>query len=251
MGTILRSSSTGTLQVFSSLLLLATILASLVRADDPSVVAANRELRRQIEILETIRPYVELPDLAKLVAFRNASARVLESLGDPERGPLHQETNRAYHSLLTTYRNSRSFFEQISTERTKDLNREIIQIADDIARRLGFEHGYFTQSTRNTFTQMHRLVLQILDFNIPSALKNKLDDLKVPLGQLVGSAIWDNLPTFRAALPVCRQIRSLYSDFRGIAASHPASEITLEIQGLNEIYIENAGLEEDLRRPSP
>src|SRR5690606_35704815 len=116
-------------------------------------------------------------------------------------------------------------------------------ITEFFAKEYGFDDAPYTQVTLNTFTQIHKLILQLLNVSLEAGLKKKIEELKGPVGELMAIAKQgDDFKTFSEATPRCRLIRSLYPDFYRIAESDAAFALVLELQGLNEWYIERARL---------
>lgn len=227
--------------------LLISGLASHAIAGD-RVAQAVAQLQRQISLIESVQPFVERADLPRLFVLKSASRRVLESLQDEGRGPFHNETNREYQQLIVIYRYSKSFLDDISGRHTRGALGELSRITDLIAKTNGFDDSPYSLITMSTFNQLHKLVLQLLELDLEPALREELRGLQPALGKVMAVArLGDTFQTYREAIPVCAQVRRLYPRFNAIAASNAAFERTLEIQGLNEWYIDRSKLESELK----
>jgi hypothetical protein len=209
-------------------------------ADDAgSVEKAKADLQRQMDLLDAVRPYVERQDLGRLYLLHQVSQAVVDSID--QNGPMHVETMRAYQNLIVTYRYSKVYFQQITTAETDAQIQEVQGIAENFAKEYGFDDSPYTQITYNVFSQMYKLVLQLEAMPISDALKAKLDDLKAPIGEIIAIAKGgDDYVTFQAAIPRAQMIQQLYPLFYQVASSDAAFYLVLEIQGLNEWYIERS-----------
>jgi hypothetical protein len=205
-------------------------------AEDPSA-----KLQRQIDLLDSIKPYVERQDLGRLLILRQATTKVIETLGD--KGPLHTATAHAYHNLIVRYRFSRVYFTDITTAGTEAAIKEIQDIAENIATIIGFDDDPSTRITYSIFYQMHDLMRQLLQMAIPGELREKVTARIPEIGEFIGfSKGGDTLPVFQGAIPQTEKIRELYPLFNQVVASDRAYHLVLEIQGLNELMIERARL---------
>jgi hypothetical protein len=223
--------------------------ASAGMADGTSPVEkAKQDLQRQMDLLDAVRPYVERQDLGRLLLLRNASKAVIDSIDT--NGPMHVKTMRAYQDLIVTYRYSKVYFSQITTAETEPEIQEIQAIAEDFAKEYGFDDSPYTQITYNVFSQMYKLVLQLEAMPISTELKAKLEDLKAPLGEIIAIAKGgDDYVTFQQAISRSQQIQQLYPLFYQVASSDAAFYLVLEIQGLNEWYIERSRIPTDGSAP--
>ena len=89
----------------------------------------------------------------------------------------------------------------------------------------GFDDTLYNTVGMNYLTQMHRLVVRLLTFNIAPELRAKLEALKPPLGQAIAiSSQGDHtLPTLQeAVIPSCLKIRAIYDDLNRIVRPKPA-----------------------------
>lgn len=210
---------------------------------------AEEALNKQLELIEKVTPQVETYDLPRLIFLRAATQRAKDSLLDDKRGPLHRETANQFYNLVIGYRYSKSFFDQIKSDDTADSFDELFAIANRVADAYGLDDSTKTQITASSFTQMHKLVLQLLQMDIPDDLRTQLEAMKEPLGHVIATAaLGDRFKTFKAAIPVCKQLHTLYPLFLKVRPGEPAYNVILEIQGLNDTYVDYAQIEEELNK---
>lgn len=210
-------------------------------AADDELNVAKAQLAREVKLLSDIEKYVERIDLARLFVLKKSAQNVSDSIAQV--GFSNMATMRKYQELIVAYRFSMAFFQQIESDDTKDDIAELLRINDAISTARGFDDSPYTQITASVFTQMHKLVLQLTDGGpaLPEELKQKLSELKAPLGNLIAIAKEGDRPkTFEAAVPVYHKIEALYPEFNQVMSSHAAFNLVLEIQGLNEFYAEFA-----------
>ena len=222
----------------TSLLLILFCISGPALAEDEAT--ARQLLQRQIELITQLEPYTERVDLGRLHLLRKAAEGVLTRI--QEKGLANMVTMQSYQNLIVMYRYSIAFFRQIKTEKTQAVIEELLQINDQIVKDRGFDDSPYTKLTASVFSQMHKLILQLIDLSsLPDPLKEKLNDLKAPIGQVIAIAEQGDRPrAFESAIALYEKVKELYPDFNAIAASDVAFDITLEIQGLNEFYAEYA-----------
>ena len=224
-------------------LFLLAILGQFSFADEVS--DAKARLTRQVQLIESIEPYVERPDLARLYVLRSASQSVLASI--EKNGLANKSTFGEFQKLIVAYRFSIAFFRQIETERSREWIVELLKINDDISKVHGFDDSPYTQITLGVYTQMDKLLAQLNTLPISDALKVTLANVKPVLGEVLAMAKakeGDRRTVYPVAEKAYIAVKELYPEFAKIAASDRAFEITLEIQGLNEFYGEFAEFED-------
>lgn len=227
--------------ILSALFVCLVFVTPVSAAGDSEVTEAKLQLNQEIRLLTHMQRLVERHQLARLFVLKKSAENVLESID--KFGISNMQTMRKYQELIVAYRFSLAFFQEIETEDTRDEIAQVLQLNDQISTARGFDDSPYTQLTGSVFNQMHQLVLQLSDNNtsVSPELKQKLSDLKAPLGQVIAVAKEGDRPkTFDAAIPVYRRIEALYPDFNLIMSSHSAFNLVLEIQGLNEFYAEYA-----------
>lgn len=225
--------------------LVSLVLGSPAHASDDEAEQMRTWLGSELRILHWLERDVERLDMARLRLIETNVRVTLDSLN--QNGLAHARTTRSFQQMIITFRYSSAFFSQIETDETRVQIKELLTTNEDVIRKLGFDDSPFTQITANVFTQMHKLFLQLHDSGTLSGdLQTKVNDLIVPLGQVIAIARQGDRPrTFEAAIPVYRNIVKLYPAFNKIESSHAAFDIIIEIQGLNEFYGEFAQATED------
>lgn len=225
-------------------LLVASLTAPAAQAQDAGEFdRAMAQLDRQVALLESLEPSVMRLDLGRLFVLRLASQKVKASATTV--GLSHMQTFREYQNLIIAFRYSTSFLKEIATEETQEAITELQQIADAIAEARGFDDSPYTRITESVYAQIKKLMDQLLTLSVSDDLKKKIQDLTPELGTLIATARQGDRPrTYAAAKPVYEKIAALYSGdtdlFGPIARSNAAFNITLEIMGLNEYYLEVA-----------
>lgn len=210
-----------------------------VRAEDQSISQAKQQLQRQIDLLDSIRPFVERQDLGRFVLLRGASQAVIDAITN--KGLMSLVTIHSYEELIMKYRYSVVYFSEISTASTEPAIKEAREIAEQIAKQLNYDDSVFTQVTFNTYDQMHKLVVELLGMTISKELRDELDGLIAPLGDLTSKAkSGDSYEIYQAAIPCASSIQKMYRLFYQVPSSDSAFELVLEIQGLNEWFIEKS-----------
>lgn len=196
---------------------------------------AKQQLARQLQILESIQPLIERPELPRLYTLKVVAKRTLHALD--EFGLAHARTFHEFQNLIVAYRYSSAYLNDIETDLTRDRIAKLRELTRTISKERGFDDSPYTQITASTFKQIRQLLLQLNSFSIPAALKKEIEPLTVEIGELVALGLQgDRLKTLITAIPVYKHIQELYPDFNQIGYSDRAFDVVLEIQGLNEFY---------------
>lgn len=226
-------------KAINSLFIIAIFLAKLTLAAD-EVQEAKSELARIVKITETIAPYVEQLDEARLIVIRKSAERVLTHVNSLGLGNF--QTLSAYQQLIITYRFSVSFFKQIATSNSEKLVVELVAIGAKIEKERGFDDSPYTRITANVFSQQYQLFLQLRESTtLPNETKEKINALIAPLAKVIAVAKQGDRPkTFEAAYPVHEAIRELYPAFFEIQRGNAAFDVVMEIMGLHDFYAEFA-----------
>jgi hypothetical protein len=229
-------------------LLIVPILAGFIQGEayaQKSVSRTMSAIQRQLALLDAIQPYVEQPDILRLVALRASSQGALDSLRkDPT--AVRGETVRRIQDLIIQYGNSRSFLGQIRTEVTAASIAELIRSADDFRRTYDPVSNPSDATLLASFRQMDRIMIQLVSFLPASGMRTQLQRLEPALSRtaVLGEGT-DKTRFYDAMIAECQEIRTLYSAFRG--APPAASAALNELQGLNEFLIQNGELRQSVR----
>jgi hypothetical protein len=200
----------------------------------------ERKMERAIYLVDRIGVYLEAPDLARLGFLRAKLTQVLDYVKRGEGNTF--ESLHYFHEMILTFRYSSSYFKQVETELTRDEIRELAELTEGVAKERKFDEFVHTHITESVLAQMHKLVRQLLDSHgLPQELADKLTELSSPLGFALAEAKNGDRPdTFDRATPVARRIEALYGEFYSVGRSHSAWDVLMEIQGLNDFYLEFA-----------
>jgi hypothetical protein len=220
-----------------SVVVLAGLMAAMAWAADTDT---ETEIERAIYLVDRVGVFLEAPDLPRLAFLRKKLEVVLDHVKRGEGETF--ETLHYFHEMILTFRYSSSYFKQIRTELTEGEIQELTGLTEKIARERKFDEFVHTHITESVLAQMHKLIRQLIDSHgLPPELTNRLEALSAPLGYALAKAKNGDRPdAFDMATPVARKVEALYADFYGVGRSHSAWEILLEIQGLNDFYLEFA-----------
>jgi tetratricopeptide (TPR) repeat protein len=226
-------------QLKSGLFLFSVIFLGLVgSAQADQVSEAKGRLSRQLELLQTMEPYIERPDLGELYFLREATTKALKAIEEDK--VFNPATWRKFEELVFDYRYSDPFFKEIDKMGViHDQVQEILAIYQSIVKDYGFneDESPFTRIA-NIFTQVKLKTGDLMKLPIPESLRSELIDLQQKLGDAIaqGRAVGDTPPAFDVATPLYCKILELYPAFDQIASSDRAFELVLQIQGLNLLY---------------
>lgn len=202
---------------------------------------AIAKLQSQITIITKIKRFVDVQDQGRLIVIKNATEQTINRVKTD--GLIHTRTLNEYLKQFITYKSSTAYFNYINSAVIAIEVKKLYDIMDGISKERGLEDFTFNKMTYNTFSQMHALIQEVLKANIDPALKEELTAINVDFGHLLATANGgDNMPTFRAGEEMYRKIEALYPKFFKISNSGPLYDIVLNIQGLNELYSEYAGI---------
>lgn len=209
-------------------------------AEEKASADTERQIERAIYLADRIEVFIEAPDLPRLTFLKGKLAKILECVKRGESETF--ETLHYFHEMILTFRYSTSYFKQVETEFTVTEIRELLALTETIARDRKFDEFVHTHITESVFAQMYKLIRQLVDaHSLSDALIEALDQLTVPLGHALAQAKNGDRPdTFDMALPLSKKIEGLYDKFYEIGRSHSAWDALIEIQGLNDFYLEFA-----------
>jgi hypothetical protein len=228
------------------LIIVISGFSSFVFADD-IVAQSVSQLNRQIELIEQIKLDVERFDLPRLLVLQSTSRGTLQAL--KIHGPLHSDTHREFQNLVITYNYSKSFFDGIESLATADALHELWNISRELAAAQGLDREPETLISLSVFDHMKQIFRQLLLLDLDPRLKNGLLDLSEPVARVAEVAyLGDHFKTYLKAIPVCRKLRGLYTQFVGMDGQSSAYEMLLELQGLNEFYIQFGQLDEEVAK---
>ena len=236
----------GSFLSFSFLLTMAlNLMATPQTVSAQTTVATTTEgdpkewLSTQIKAIETIEPHVRKPYLPRLYVLKITSKRALSAL--EANGLGHIRTFQEFQNVVVVYRHSVSFLNSVPAEISKQKEvQTLLDLALQIETQYGFDDSPYTRITANVYSQIEKLVTELMDKNIPVELKVSLNALKPLLGNAIAEGRQGDRPrAYLAAEPVHKAIEDLYEEFYKIARS-PAFDVALEIMGLNEYYADLA-----------
>jgi hypothetical protein len=232
------------------------LFAAAICAIPAFATPATDPLTEQVKLMSDISPYVERVDMARLLVVKNTSQSVIDDMvknvatGKKE---VTFQTLRLIQNLIIQYRFSQVFFgwtdpraiTSIYTPQTEQSLARLKTLSEQLVNEYGYDDSPYTQITANTFRQMQRLLKQLEDLPIDSALKAKLRALWMPIGETIAVAEQGDRPkTFEKAIPVIRQIQAMYSEFDRISSSQAGFPMIMELQGLTEFYAEFAQVDQ-------
>jgi len=213
---------------------------------------STEPLYQQVGLLDFMSPYVERVDMARLLVVRSTVNGVIQDMEAnlrEGRKEITFQTLRLIQNLIIQYRFSQVFFgwteprsiTSIYTPQTGDSLAKLKTLSENLVKEYGFDDSPYTQITANTFRQMQRLLKQLEDLPLDAKLKAELRALWMPIGETIAVAEQGDRPkTFEKAVPVIRQVRTMYSEFDQISSSQAGFAMIMELQGLTEFYAEFA-----------
>jgi len=197
------------------------------------------ELKTQLAAIEDT---VERYELGRLIVLKNQVNSVETAIR--AKGLGHMATIREYQVLIVSFRYSTGYLNRVATGATQENISQMMKLLDQIVEQRGFDDSPYTQITLGTFSQIYKLLQDLLNQPIPEGLKSRLTDLIPPIGQVMAIAKQGDRPrTFAAATAVVLQIRTIYPAFLRVGSSDPGYETLLNLQGLTEFYAEVAQVE--------
>ena len=237
----------------SSLLLATFLLLSMAaKAGDEEVVT---NLKDQLNILNTLSPFVERVDQARLLVIKNSVNAVLEDIQSnlaQSRPTTTFQTIRLIQNLIIQYRFSTAFFgwstpismTSIYSPSIEEYLNELKVLSKSIEQNFGLDDSPYTQITANTFKQMQKLLKQLETLPLNENLKKDLRSLWRPIGETIAIATQGDRPrAFEKAKIVIEDLRRLYPQFDKVSASAAGFTNVLELQGLAEFYAEFAQMD--------
>lgn len=237
----------------STLLLAAfLIFPTSVQATDEGVVI---NLEQQINILNTLSPFVERIDQARLLVIKNSVKVVLEDIQNnlsQSRPTTTFQTIRLLQNLIIQYRFSTAFFgwstpisiTSIYSPSIEEYLNELKALSKNIEKNFGLDDSPYTQITANTFKQMQKLLKQLETLPLNDNFKKDLRLLWRPIGETIAIAEQGDRPrAFEKAKIVIEDLRRLYPQFDKVSASAAGFTNVLELQGLAEFYAEFAQMD--------
>jgi hypothetical protein len=218
--------------------LISCLSFNLYSAEKEDAVAI---LNSQIAVIAKIKRFVDVQDLGRLIVLKNATQQTIDRINVD--GIAHTRTLNEYLKQYITYKSSTAYFTYISTPVIADYVKQLYDIMDNIAHERGLDDFTFNKMTYNTFSQMHILLTELVKGNVSEELKAELNSLNVDFGHLLAIAnSGDNIPTFKEGADMYHKIEALYPSLYTAANKGPLYDLILNIQGLNELYAEYAGI---------
>jgi hypothetical protein len=109
----------------------------------------------------------------------------------------------------------------------------------------GFDDSAYTKIALATFTQVHKLFLELMNVVSDENLKQQIANVIPDVGRIQGkSKLGDRRETtLNPSIPVVQKIRALYPAFNRVSRQDQAFDIVVNIQGLIEFYAEYAEAE--------
>lgn len=211
---------------------------------------------QQRDLIDSLIPYAERSDVPRLLAIRSTIDATLQEI-QGNRGAGRRDvtfpTLTRIQGLVIQYGFSKVFFgwtnppalTSIYTEETAATLAKLKTQSDQLVTDYGFDQTMFTQITANTFKQMQKLLLSAEDVTLATNLKSQLRSLWPAVGKVIAAAEQGDRPkAFELSKPLAKTIRSLYPFFDQISSSDAGFSIVMELQGLNEFYVEFAQMDQ-------
>jgi hypothetical protein len=192
-----------------------------------------------VEIIESIKDWFKKEELGSLFLLTKSTKMVLEAI--QEKGFLHQATLQFFHSSSFNYYYSSVFFKQTAPDEVSEKVLELLKIANDIRKALGFDEShrpFVTKNIEDIFRKIHMQILALKKKPITTALVKQLDDLDVSIGKLIAVAAvdGDRPVAFEQGDRVSEKITNLYPVLEVLQVGDLYFDEVLEIRGLNETY---------------
>jgi hypothetical protein len=191
---------------------------------------------RQIELIESIRPFVKRHQLSQLLVLKDVSLDTKTYIS--KYGLRHFETFQQYLNFVSTYLTKRDFLLELGkVGKVKPYLVELDEINKAIRKEIGFD-GIALRRTALIYTKIIGLSQKLMDGNIDENLRSQLVDLIPQLGEAVSTAHGgDQLKeTYEAGHAVYASIVKIYPLLDAVRADHPLFETAQLIKGWNEDY---------------
>ncbi|MDO9181968.1 MAG: hypothetical protein Q7U04_06150 [Bacteriovorax sp.] len=202
---------------------------------------AVAKLTSQLTLITKIKRFVDTQDQGRLIVLKNSTEQTITAI--KTNGLTHTKTLNQYLNQFVTYKTSTSYFSYINTAVIAPDVKSLYDIMDAITKERGLDDFTFNKMTYNTFSQMHLLLQELAKGNISDELKSALANITVDFGHLLATAnSGDNIPTFKAGAEMFHKIEALYPLLYQAASRGPVFDLILNVQGLNELYGEYAGI---------
>lgn len=199
------------------------------------------KLSNQLNLIAQIKRYVDVQDQGRLIVIKNATEQTINRIKTD--GLTHARTLNEYLKQYITYKSSTSYFSYVNSAVITYKVKNLYDIMDLIAKERGLDEFTFNKMTYNTYSQMHLLLQELQKNSMSEELKTELVALNVDFGHLLATAnSGDNIPTFKEGAVMYQKIVALYPKFYELANRGPVFDLILNIQGLNELYAEYAGI---------
>jgi hypothetical protein len=223
----------------SLLVVVAWTLLPITRADE--VAQAKSTLQWQLNALALVRDYVEAHDLPQIEILRRSTERTLNSI--LQEGLGNQETLHRYQKMVTAYLHSTAFFRRIDTAHTHTVLQALIDTNAKTASASGVIKAQAGQRINAVFSQIGVLLRSLPSLGqMDPAVMQKLNDLRGPLGRLLGqSVVGDTLSVVAEARLISRKIEVLYPELEKIKGQQ-GEDTLLEILSLNESFLDLFGI---------
>lgn len=201
------------------------------------------QLNTQIEIIESMKFYVERKDLARLIVLEKSATHVIDTLH--QNGLANMLTIRAYQEMLLSYQYSQSFFKQVSTKSTEKSISDLMAINAAISKARGFDQSPYLTMIANILNNMNTLADQLNQLPVDENLKKNVVALKPEMGRAIALARQGDRPkAFAAGISISKKLMGLYPLFNAVMASDEAFNVIMELQGLNELFAEYAQMDD-------
>jgi hypothetical protein len=199
------------------------------------------KLNKQLNLIVEIKRYVDVQDQGRLIVLKNATEQTIARIRSD--GLIHTKTLNEYLKQYITYKSSTAYFSYISSPVIVPLVENLYRDMESIASERGLADFNFNKMTFNTFSQIHLLLQDLAKNKIDDELKTILTELNIDFGHLLATAnTGDNIPTLEKGEVMYHKIAALYPHFFQAANKGPFYNLILNIQGLNELYAEYAGI---------
>ena len=224
--------------------LTAFLLASGVVSTAFAQTSEKEQALQQISEIEaglaTIERTVEREDLGRLHLLKQQMAKLKTTVN--ARGISHMATIREYQVVIVSFRYSTAYFASIATEATEPVIEGLSKIVARIVDERGFDDSPYTHIAEGTFTQVHKLMMELMALPIDPVLKAKLTELLPDVGRMMALSRQGDMreTVLNASVPLVLKLKELYPDFYRVGRHDRAFDVVLNIQGLVDFYADFA-----------
>ncbi|MBI1859490.1 MAG: hypothetical protein HYR96_01055 [Deltaproteobacteria bacterium] len=217
--------------------------------EDAQADKVIEKLGHQLAAFSKASALIERPEIGRYKRLWNVAEQVVEKL--KMKGPLNPETTRALRKYSVVFAKAENFLGRVKSEKLAGEIDQILRIYKDLAAALQISVEIYTYNTSTVLDEFVSKINDAISQNPPKYLRDKLEELKlvdIPSIKPKSEATGDSFKTYKAAIPVCHKIRALYPAFYAIADTTTLYAVLMDIQGINEEYIELTRIEEEVAK---